>query len=57
MLRTILQYANSWGVTVVISSLDIWKAFDTLEPEAVLDLLETSGVPLRLRFAIAKGCC
>ena len=54
VLRTILQYANSWGVTVVIFSLDIWKAFDTLEPEAVLDLLETSGVPLRLRLAIAK---
>ena len=55
VLRTILQYANSWGVTVVIFSLVIWKAFDTLGPSAVLNLLKKSGVPLRLRYAIAKG--
>ena len=54
ILRTILQFANLWCVPVVIFSLDIWKAFDTLDLGAVQELLEVSTVPLRLKFAILK---
>ena len=54
ILRTVLQFCNTWGKTVVIYSFDIWKAFDTLHLDAVFDLLAASSVPLTLRYAIMQ---
>ena len=54
ILRLLLEKGCEWGIPIVIDSIDIYKAFDTLCPTAVEELFVTCGVPDALSFAILQ---
>ena len=45
MLRTSVEYFNSKGSTVFLASLDIKKAFDSVNHDKLFDCLKNAGLP------------
>lgn len=54
LIRQAIEKGRIWGLPVLIVSLDILKAFDTLSLRAVIYIFEKLKVNTRLEYAILK---
>jgi hypothetical protein len=52
IIRLLVEKSNEWFMPLVLVCVDIRKAFDTIYPSAVEELLNSCNVPLKLKFAI-----
>ena len=53
-IRLLIEKALEWGTGIVILSLDIKKAFDSVNIMAFTDMFEHLEVPMRIRYAILR---
>ena len=53
-IRLICEKCFLWGLSLVLISIDVAKAFDCLDLQAVIDCLSRYQVPVRLSFAILR---
>ena len=56
-VRLIVEKSLEWGRPLILVSVDLWKAFDSLKLLYVCKVLCKYGVPLRLRYAILREIC
>ena len=53
-IRILLEKCTEWSLPLIVISVDIRKAFDTLLPDAIEALFEECQVPARLRLAFLQ---
>ena len=56
-LRLVSEKSLEWGRPLILVSIDLWKAFDSLKLVYVCRILSKYQVPLRLRYAILREIC
>jgi hypothetical protein len=54
VLRIVLEKISEWSMPLIIISLDIRKAFDTILPDAIEALFDECKVPDKIKFAILQ---
>ena len=54
IIRLLSEKCLLWGMSLIIISLDVAKAYDCLDLQAVIDIMDKYAVPIRLRFAILR---
>ena len=53
-LRILIEKSLEWALPLIILTIDIWKAFDSLHLSAVIAILDLYKVPILLRYAFLK---
>ena len=53
-LRLVSEKCLEWGMPLILISLDVRKAYDSLKLGAVIAIFEKYRVPLRLRYAVLR---
>jgi hypothetical protein len=56
-IRLLIEKSLEWGTPLVLVSIDLLKAFDSLRLSYVCYILGKYRVPLRLRYAILRELC